>query len=45
MQSCSLCAGEVGPDGAIVCGTCHRRVAGAVSVRATGEFLAFNPPP
>jgi hypothetical protein len=42
MNQCSLCAGEVGPDGVIVCGTCQRR--GATPIRATGEFMAVAPP-
>lgn len=43
MQHCSLCSGELGPDGAMVCGGCLRK--GAVPVRATGEFMAIQPPP
>lgn len=44
-QHCSLCAGEVGADGLTVCAACHRRVAGTVPVRATGEFMAMTSPP
>jgi len=43
MNQCSLCAGEVGPDGVIVCGGCQRRSVAAV--RATGEFMAVSAPP
>jgi hypothetical protein len=36
---CFLCAGEVGADGAAVCGGCARRHLSTVPVRATGEFV------
>jgi len=37
MSQCFLCAGEVGPDGATVCGGCVRKQLGP-AVRATAEF-------
>lgn len=36
---CFLCAGEVGADGAAVCGGCQRRHLGTMPIRATGEFV------
>ena len=39
MSQCYLCAGEVGGDGAAVCGGCVGKALGP-SVRATGEFYA-----
>jgi hypothetical protein len=39
MTQCYLCAGEVGPDGASVCGGCQRRHLATMPVRTTGEFM------
>jgi hypothetical protein len=38
MSQCYQCAGEVGADGAAMCGACLRRQMGSAQVRSTAEF-------
>jgi hypothetical protein len=44
MSQCYQCAGEVGADGAAVCGACLRRQLGSAQVRSTAEFRVPDMP-
>jgi hypothetical protein len=44
MSQCFQCAGEIGADGAAVCGACLRRQLGSAQVRSTAEFRVPDVP-